>query len=68
MMCFLRSGFFLAIIILLAVGCGTLALHNPYKQSISEAIAPDQFNVSVTRDNEDDSAPFTVFAIRWDLK
>lgn len=43
-------------------------IHNPYEQSISKAVTPDQFTLNATRDNRQDDISWTNAALKWDLK
>lgn len=55
-------------IIILLTACGTMEIHNPYEQSISEALAPDRFEVNMKRNNITDKFSGTDFKAVWDLK
>lgn len=56
---------FLALII---SGCGNMGIHNPYEQSVSEALAPDMFDMNIKRNNLTDQAVGTDFRLRWKLE
>lgn len=62
----------LAAIILLSTtlcGCGSIGpLHNPYQQTLTEAIAPDMLEVVAKRNNETDDWGGTDVRLRWILK
>lgn len=58
----------IGIILLGFQGCGNMDIHNPYEQSISKAVTPDQFTLNATRDNRQDDISWTNAALKWDLK